>query len=151
MILLQEIQCFFHSPIWGNFEQRLCSRPMKTLRGRQYYFKKLPQFTVLNTVLDPLASNTSDSLRRDSVLLHSLQRGCFTQSWCSSPMKMLRGRQYSFNQKTQFTRLNKLLDPLASNINDSLTRATVRIAILISTSKTPCSFLLLLILSLQQN
>jgi hypothetical protein len=40
-------------------------------------------------------------------------------------MKTLTGRQYSFKQLTQITVLNKMLDPLASNINDSLSRATV--------------------------
>jgi hypothetical protein len=59
------------------------------------------------------------------VLLHSHERGCFEQSWFSSLMKTWRGRQYSFKEQTEFTMLNKLMDPLASNINDSLTRATV--------------------------
>jgi hypothetical protein len=40
-------------------------------------------------------------------------------------MKTLRGRHYSFKQLNEFTLLNKLLDLLDSNINDSLTKATV--------------------------
>jgi hypothetical protein len=40
-------------------------------------------------------------------------------------MITLRGTQNSFIQLTEFTILNKLLDPLASNINDSLTTPTV--------------------------
>jgi hypothetical protein len=40
-------------------------------------------------------------------------------------MTTLSVRQYSIKKLTQFTMLNKVLDPLASNINDSLTRATV--------------------------
>jgi hypothetical protein len=40
-------------------------------------------------------------------------------------VKILAGRQYSFKQLTEFTMLKRLLDPLASNISDSLTRATV--------------------------
>jgi hypothetical protein len=37
----------------------------------------------------------------------------------------LRGRQYSFAQLTLFTTVNKVLDPLASNIKDCLSTATV--------------------------
>jgi hypothetical protein len=44
-------------------------------------------------------------------------------------MKTLRGRLYSFKQLTQFTMLNKVLDSLASNINDSLTRGIVLLPI----------------------
>jgi hypothetical protein len=40
-------------------------------------------------------------------------------------MKMLRGRPYSFNQLTQFTMLNKVLDLLTCYINGSLTREKV--------------------------
>jgi hypothetical protein len=39
-------------------------------------------------------------------------------------MKTLRSRQYSLKQLSQFTMLNKLLGHVASNIHDSLTRAT---------------------------
>jgi hypothetical protein len=42
-------------------------------------------------------------------------------------MKTLKNIQYSFKQLTQFTVLNKVLDPLASNINDSLTQATLHL------------------------
>jgi hypothetical protein len=41
------------------------------------------------------------------------------------PLKTLRVRQYSLEQVTQFTMLKKVLDPLPSNINGFLTRATV--------------------------
>jgi hypothetical protein len=85
---------------------------MKTLRGRQYSFKHLPQFKMLNKVLDPLACNINDFLTRATVFLHSLERGYLAQSWCSSPMKMLIGRQYSFKQLTQFTMLKEVLNPL---------------------------------------
>jgi hypothetical protein len=40
-------------------------------------------------------------------------------------MKMLTGRQYSFNQLSQFTMLNMGIALLASNIKGSLTRAPV--------------------------
>jgi hypothetical protein len=40
-------------------------------------------------------------------------------------MKTLRARQYSFKQQTQIKLQNKVLDPLASNINDSITEATL--------------------------
>jgi hypothetical protein len=42
-------------------------------------------------------------------------------------MKILRGRQYSFKQQAQFTMLTMVLDPLASNINDSLTQTTLHL------------------------
>jgi hypothetical protein len=78
-------------------------------------------------VLDPLVSDINDFLRRAAVFLHSLERGYFAQSWCSPQMKTVTGRQCSFKQQTQFTMLNKVLDPFASNINDSLTLATLHL------------------------
>jgi hypothetical protein len=42
-------------------------------------------------------------------------------------MKMLRGRQYSFKQQTQIKLQNKILGPLASNMNNSLTEATLHL------------------------
>jgi hypothetical protein len=42
-------------------------------------------------------------------------------------MKTLRGRQYSFEQQTQIKLQNKVLGPLASNMNYSLTEATLRV------------------------
>jgi hypothetical protein len=56
-------------------------------------------------------------------------------------MKMLTGRQYSFNQLIHFKILNKVLDALASNINDSLTRATVLLHSLVGLFPTKLMFL----------
>jgi hypothetical protein len=42
-------------------------------------------------------------------------------------MKTLRDRQYSFKDQTQIQLQNKVLGPLASNINDSLTEATLHL------------------------
>jgi hypothetical protein len=42
-------------------------------------------------------------------------------------MRKLRGRQYSFKQQTQIKLTNKVLGPLASNMNDSLTEATLHL------------------------
>jgi hypothetical protein len=42
-------------------------------------------------------------------------------------MKTLRVRQYSFTQQTQMKPQNKALGPLASNMNDSLTEATLHL------------------------
>jgi hypothetical protein len=42
-------------------------------------------------------------------------------------MKMLRVRQYSFKQETQIKLQNNVLGPLASNMNDSLTEATLHV------------------------
>jgi hypothetical protein len=127
MILLQELQCFFLSLERGHFAKSWCSSLMKTLRVKQYSFEQLRQYTMLKKVLDPLASNINDFLRRATVFLHSLERGYFAQSWCSPQMKTVTGRQCSFKQQTQFTMLNKVLDPFASNINDSLTLATLHL------------------------
>jgi hypothetical protein len=99
--------------------------PMKTLRVRQYSLKQQTQFTVLNKVLDPLASNINDSLPRATVLLPFTWMGGYSQKLMFSPMKTLRGGQYSFQKLSQYTMLNKVLDPLASNINDLLRKGTV--------------------------
>jgi hypothetical protein len=109
----------------GNFEQKFCSSIMKTLRSKHYSLKQQIQFTMANKVLDPLASKINDFLKRTTVFLHSLERFYYAQSWCSSLLKMMTGWQHSFQMLTQFTMLNKVQDPLASNINDSLTRAAV--------------------------
>jgi hypothetical protein len=42
-------------------------------------------------------------------------------------MKTLRGRQYSFKQQTQIKLPNKVLGPFASNVNDSVTEATLHV------------------------
>jgi hypothetical protein len=42
-------------------------------------------------------------------------------------MKTLRGRQYSFKQETQIKLQNKVLGPLAFDMNDSLTEATLHL------------------------
>jgi hypothetical protein len=52
---------------------------MKTLRVKQYSFEQLRQYTMLKKVLDPLASNINDFLRRATVFLYSLARGYFAQ------------------------------------------------------------------------
>jgi hypothetical protein len=38
---------------------------------------------------------------------------------------MLSNRKYSFNKLTHFSKLNNVLDPTASNVEDFLTRDTV--------------------------
>jgi hypothetical protein len=42
-------------------------------------------------------------------------------------MRKLRSRQYSFKQQTQIKPQNKALGPLASNMNHSLTEATLQL------------------------
>jgi hypothetical protein len=54
--------------------------PMKTLRGRHYSLKQQTQFTMLKKGIAPLASIIKGSITRDTVLLHSHERGCFEQS-----------------------------------------------------------------------
>jgi hypothetical protein len=115
-------QCLFLWLVWAILNKVDVTQLMKTLRGRQYSFKQQTEFTMLNKVLDPLPSNISDSLTRTTMLLPFPWIWWFCIKVMFSPMKTLRGRQYSFQQLTQYTMLNKLLDSLASNINDSLTR-----------------------------
>jgi hypothetical protein len=55
----------------------------------------------------------------------SLERSSFAQSLCSSHLKTLTGRQYSFQKETQFSKGNNVLHLLASNINSFLARYTV--------------------------
>jgi hypothetical protein len=48
------------------FEQSECYSNLKTLRGRQYYFQKLTQFSYGNNVQDPPASNIDGFHPRDT-------------------------------------------------------------------------------------
>jgi hypothetical protein len=98
------------------------------LTSRQYSFKKLSQFTMLNKLPSPVASNIHDSLTRATRNFPFACMGYFAKL-CSWPMKTLRGTQYSFTQLTQFTMLNKVVDPFLSNINDSLSNSTVLLPI----------------------
>jgi hypothetical protein len=82
---------------------------METLRGRHCSLQQQAPFTMLSMLLVLLPPNTSGFLRRATVLLYSLERGYLAQSWCSSPMKTLRGRHYSLKQQTQFKLQNKVL------------------------------------------
>jgi hypothetical protein len=52
---------------------------MKTLRGKQYYFKEQNDFTMVNKVLEAPASNINDSLTRVQCFLLSLPWGDFEQ------------------------------------------------------------------------
>jgi hypothetical protein len=103
---LKKPQFFSHSLVWGDFAQRWCSLPMETRSAKEYTIKQHTQCTMLTMLLSHLASNIYDFLRRAIVLLHSFERGCFAQSWCSSPMKTLTDRQRSFQMLTQLTMLN---------------------------------------------
>jgi hypothetical protein len=98
---------------------------MDTLRGRHCSFQEQAPFTMQSMLQDLLPPNISGFLRRATVLLYSLEIGYLAQSWCSSPIKTLRGRQYSLKQLTQFQLQNKVLAPPASNIFDSLKQATL--------------------------
>jgi hypothetical protein len=84
----------------------------------QYSFKQETEFTVLNKVLDPLPSNLNDSLTQAILHLPFTCMGWLGTKVIFWPKKTLRGRHYSYHQLTQYTMLNKVLVPLASNIND---------------------------------
>jgi hypothetical protein len=118
---------FLHSHRRAYLAQSWCSSPMKKLRVRQYSLRQQTQSQLQNKVLAALPSNIIDSLRSTTMFLHSLERGYSAQSWCFSPMEKLRGRQYFFTQHTRIKPQNKALAPLASNMNDSLTKATLHL------------------------
>jgi hypothetical protein len=103
---LKKLQFFSHSLVWGDFAQRWCSLPIETRSAKEYTIKQHTQCTMLTMLLRHLASNIYDFLIRAIVFLHSFERGCYAQSWCSSPMKTLTGRQRSFQMLTQLTMLN---------------------------------------------
>jgi hypothetical protein len=86
-ILLQQLQFFSHSLVWGDFALRWFSSPLETLRGGEYSLKQHTQFTILNMLLNNLASNTYDFLRRIPVFLHSLERCYLNKVDVSYPWK----------------------------------------------------------------
>jgi hypothetical protein len=119
---LKKLPFFSQSLVCCDFAQRWCSSPMETLGGRAYSLKQHTQSSIPNMLLNILASNINGFLRKATVFLHSLERGCFVQSWCSSPLKMLTVRKRSFQKLTQFTKHNNVKSPLVCNINTSLTQ-----------------------------
>jgi hypothetical protein len=100
---------------------------MKKLRVRQYSFKQQAEINcktrfyalLLQTLM--ILSQKLHCIFLPVVWVHFQQRECF------SCLKTLRGRQYSLKQQTQFKLQNKVLAPLASNMNDSLTEATLHL------------------------
>jgi hypothetical protein len=107
------------------FPQSWCSSPMKTLTVGQRSFQMLTHFTMLNKVQDPLFCNINASLTRFAVLLPFTWNRWFCTKVMLFIQETLRGTQYSFKEQTEFTILTKLLDPLFSNIKDSLTKTAV--------------------------
>jgi hypothetical protein len=104
---LTNFQFFSHLLACSDFAQSLCSSPMKSLGRRVYFLKVYTQFSILNTLLNHLASNINGFLRKAQ---------CF-----SIHLKGL----FCKNLQTEFTILTMLLDPLVPNIKDSLTKAAV--------------------------
>jgi hypothetical protein len=96
----------------GYFAQQWYSSPMQTLSGRQYSFKQVTQFSTHNRCMTLQLLTLIFPLQEMQAWFHSLERGVFAQSWCSSPMKTLIVRQYYFKQQTQFKMQNNVLDPL---------------------------------------
>jgi hypothetical protein len=79
-------------------------------------------------VLDPPAFHMDSFLRRHRVLLSFTLKGLFCRGGDSLQFKILRERLYSFYKSSQFSVLNNMPDPLAFNLNSSLTRDTVLLA-----------------------
>jgi hypothetical protein len=68
MVLLEEKQCFFHSLANGYLEKSNVLAQCKTLRDRQYSLEKFIQFSLVNSMLHPLAPNINAVLKRETVL-----------------------------------------------------------------------------------
>jgi hypothetical protein len=100
---------------------------MKTLSDRQYSFKQVTPFSLENTVLDLLLLTFTILLKEMQwqCFFHPLLRGDLVQKRYCSPMKIMRLRQYSFQQVTEIPIVKKVPDPLASNVKDCLSTATV--------------------------
>jgi hypothetical protein len=113
-----------------------CSPLYKMLTDRQYSYYILTPFSVITSVLNSLACINHCFLTRETGLLPFTWRGFFAQRWGSSSRKSLRHRHYSFIHPTQFMMQIEVLDPLTSNIKDSITRAT---ELLLFTSMVPLS------------
>jgi hypothetical protein len=122
---LSKATVFLHSLERGCWTQIWCSSPLKMLTVRQHSFQMLTRFHMQNKAKGPLAWNTNASLAELQCFSHSLEWGDSAERWCCSSRKTLRVTQYSFKQQTEFTILTKFLDPLVSNIKDSLTKAAV--------------------------
>jgi hypothetical protein len=122
---LRKATLFLHSLERGCFAQSWYSSPLKTLTVRKRSFQMLTRFTMHNKVTGPLACNTNASLTELQWFSRSLEWGDSPERWCCSSRKTLNITQYSFKEQTEFTILTKLLDPLVSNIKQSLRKATV--------------------------
>jgi hypothetical protein len=57
--------CFFNSAEKAYLDPNVRFNPLKILKGRQYSFQKLIQFSQVNRVLDASASKTDGFLSRD--------------------------------------------------------------------------------------
>jgi hypothetical protein len=93
---------------------------MKTLKVWQHSYQKLTQFTMFSKVQDPLACKINPILQDLQCFSSSLECGDSAQGWCCLSRKTV-SRQNSFKEQNAFTMLTMLLDPLFSNIKDSLT------------------------------
>jgi hypothetical protein len=99
---------------------------MKTLSDRQYSFKQVTPFSLENTVLDLLLLTFTILLKEMQwqCFFHPLLRGDLVQKRYCSPMKIMRLRQYSFQQVTEIPIVKKVPDPLANKRKNSLTGST---------------------------
>jgi hypothetical protein len=123
MIFLEELKCFsFH--LREAILHKVDVPQQWKCEWQAVFLSKLSQFSMVNKVLDPLDPNMNDSLTRatGSLSLHMnwviLQKGDVPHSWQHWEVGIT-----PFNS-TQLTVISKVIDPLASNIDDSLKRAT---------------------------
>jgi hypothetical protein len=115
-----------HVPLsWnGLLAQRWNCSHCQTLTDRQCSFWMLNQLKLLNNVPEPLSCNLCGSPARHTVILPFIESGNLAPKGCSSHYQTVRGRWPSFWNFTLLTLLHKVLDPLASNINNFLPRAS---------------------------
>jgi hypothetical protein len=95
IVFLQKMQGFFHSLEWSYFPQCWHHAHFKALRGRQYSYQKLTQFSQENNVLIIILLVWMVFLPKILCFFHSLERSSFAQRWYSSHLKTLRCRQYA--------------------------------------------------------
>jgi hypothetical protein len=105
----------------GNFARKWSSSHFQTVSGRWSSFENFTLLTLLHKLLDPLASNLKNFLRRASELLPFPSKGWCCTKWYSCSMETLSGSKYSLKEVTQVSSEDKLLLPPACNIPTFLT------------------------------
>jgi hypothetical protein len=105
---------YLNKPVWKKKE---CFSTLKTLICRMYSIQKLTQISHVNNVLCAPASDTDIFLCRDTCVSILPEEANFEQNAPLSTFKALICMKYTFQQLTQFSQGNNVLDAVASNID----------------------------------